>query len=160
MNNLVALLRANFVYDPETGEIARKDGSRAFGCRSSGGYLQGKWRGLNLKAHRVAWMIAVGEIDDVIDHINGDCSDNRLVNLRAVSRATNQKNRAVGRNNKTGEIGVTWRANVGRWRVQVTIDGRRRDVGAFERFEDAVRCRDEAYAKAGYHANHGRMAND
>lgn len=159
MATLTEALRANFSYCPSTGAITRSDGTRAFNSVARGGYRQGKWRGLNLKAHRVAWIMATGEEPDVIDHINGDCSDNRLINLRAVSRAENQKNRAVGRNSKTGEIGITWRRSVSRWRVQVSIDGRRREIGSFDSFEDAVKSRDEAYRNAGYHKNHGRAGH-
>lgn len=40
-------------------------------------------------AHRLIWMMVYGEWPNVIDHKNGDPSDNRLVNLRNVNQSEN-----------------------------------------------------------------------
>ena len=41
-------------------------------------------------AHRAAWAIHFGEWPKgEIDHINGDASDNRIINLRVVNRTEN-----------------------------------------------------------------------
>jgi hypothetical protein len=41
-----------------------------------------------------------------IDHINGDSKDNRIVNLRLVSRVTNNRNKKKSLNNTSGVTGV------------------------------------------------------
>ncbi len=43
--------------------------------------------------HRIAWFLHTGSFpDDVIDHINGVGTDNRIKNLRSVSQSENCKN--------------------------------------------------------------------
>lgn len=55
--------------------------------------LGGRYR--KIYAHRAAWMYTFGDIhtDDVIDHIDGNGLNNRIENLRLVSRSLNQRNR-------------------------------------------------------------------
>ena len=57
---------------------------------------------------RIIWAIANGDIDDeiTIDHVNRDCADNRLSNLRAVPYSINNRNKSKSVNNKTGVTGV------------------------------------------------------
>lgn len=59
-------------------------------------------------ASRVIWYILTGEdpLDFVIDHIDGDTRNNSIGNLRKVSRAANNKNVRLKKNNKTGFSGV------------------------------------------------------
>lgn len=61
------------------------------------------------KAHRLAWLYFYGEWPkDMIDHINGIRSDNRIENLRNSNRVHNGQNqRKAHVNNKTGFLGVS-----------------------------------------------------
>jgi hypothetical protein len=76
--------------------IARciKAGSKA-GTLDNYGYTVIKINGNIFKAHRLIWFVTYGKFPEGdIDHLNGDRSDNRIENLRDVSRSVNQQNRA------------------------------------------------------------------
>ena len=99
--------KEHFSYDPATGVIERRDGSRkrrahtgTLNRRKDTAYVVLCVDGEKHYAHRIAWLIAVGAIQPgmVIDHIDGDGTNNRLANLRAVSKAANQRNRRGQRN--------------------------------------------------------------
>lgn len=65
----------------------------ALSNKTSEGYLAGTLKKKHLKAHRVAWAIFYGEWPEgIIDHINGDRTDNRICNLRVVTTSQNMMN--------------------------------------------------------------------
>ena len=94
-------------YDPDTGKLywrmrddmpkqwnSRWHRKEAFTANHGNGYKSGRFNGKTLFAHRVIWAIVHDHWPDQdIDHINGIRSDNRLSNLRAVSRSENMKNK-------------------------------------------------------------------
>lgn len=59
-------------------------------------------------AHRLAWVHVHGSWPaGDIDHINGDKLDNRIANLRDVTRSVNKENmRSARGDNKVGLLGV------------------------------------------------------
>lgn len=84
------------------------------------------WDGENaLKISRVAWAKFNGRIPRgmVIDHINRNSQDNRLVNLRCVSVAVNNRNINKRTYNTSGLPGVT-RSPRG-WRAQISVNNRK-----------------------------------
>lgn len=93
--NLCSLKRKNgYKVDIIKGEIIGPYGKN-LGNDNGAGYKIVYIYGKNFLIHRFIYMYAYGYIDDklVIDHINRNRLDNRLVNLRAVDRSQNQKNR-------------------------------------------------------------------
>ena len=52
--------------------------------------------------------------------------------------------RTVRRNNTSGVPGVEWLARNQRWRATICFKGKRRYLGSYEKFEDAVRVRKRA----------------
>lgn len=119
------------------------------------GYREGHLLDVHVKSHRVIFKMMTGEEPDQIDHINGDRSDNRWGNLRAVDNTDNQKNAKRRKDNSSGVVGVTWypheRAN-GTWLAK--IGGKY--LGFYDSFDDAVAARRAAEVEQGYHKNHGR----
>lgn len=80
----------------------------------------------------------------VIDHINGDKTDNRECNLRHVTISQNLYNRVTTRSNKT--IGVARRRN-GTWRSYINLNNKRIYLGTFNKKEDAIMSRKIAEEK-------------
>jgi hypothetical protein len=92
-------------------------------------YLNKKY----LFAHRIIWEIFNGAIPKglVIDHINGNRSDNRIENLRICTFQQNHFNRGKQSNNKSGFKGVSWHKQKQKWVAQIKIDGRNKFLGYF-----------------------------
>lgn len=93
------LTRARFSYDENTGKFTlTKSGGRGkkgeyVTSQDSHGYIRVSVGGSRYLGHRVAWLIMKGEWPECdIDHINGDRTDNRIVNLRKLSRSDNLVN--------------------------------------------------------------------
>jgi len=128
-------------YDALTGLLHwkqnRRGGARAgevAGTRTARGSIQIHCKGKIYHAHRIAWRLAMGRWPTgVIDHINGDPSDNRLVNLRDVSQGTNQENqrRAHISNKSSGLLGVSFDARTGRWLAKISVSNRTKNLGRY-----------------------------
>ncbi len=126
---------ASFSYDADSGEIVRTakgGGSSVVGAiatqRDANGYLTLTCGGVRYYGHRVAWLFAHGNWPDgQIDHINGNRSDNRLVNLRVVSNRLNSHNRKPfgGR----AHIGVSFDARKRKWKAEIMHLGRHKFLG-------------------------------
>jgi hypothetical protein len=114
---------------------ARNVGKRAFTATTRNGYKTGRADNKQLFAHRVIWAIVHGEWPpEDIDHINGDKSDNRILNLRIASRSDNCKNRAGW--GASRYLGVS-RAPNGKWRARINLHGKERGLGVFNAEEEA-----------------------
>jgi hypothetical protein len=85
--------------------------------------------------------------DKVVDHKNGDTSDNRRSNLRICSKTENARNRKMNKTNSVGYKGVS---KVGtRFRARIWTDEGRKHLGCFETKEEAYQAYIEASRK--YH---------
>lgn len=150
-------LRELLHYDPETGVFTRRvrtaNAIRAgdvTGCRNTIGYLVISVLNRRYLAHRLAWLYAHGEwpVAD-IDHINGVRQDNRIANLRDVSRSANiQNQRRPQTHGTSGFLGVTWSKQIKRWVAAITVPtNRRKHIGCFATAEEASAAYLEAKRK-------------
>lgn len=128
-------------YDQESGIFTwlktlsnkLKDGDVA-GGKTTNGYIH---IGVNSKrylAHRLAWLYVHGEIPKHdIDHINGVRTDNRIINLRSVTRTENMQNlrKASVRNKSCGLLGATWNKALSKWQSQIKLHGKALHLGFF-----------------------------
>lgn len=142
-------------YDPVTGifrwKVCLKNGARPgdiAGHADPTGYTKLRLNGAYWKAHRVAWFYVHGEWpESVVDHINHNTHDNRIVNLRAVSINENRQNMSKYANNTSGFKGVHKFKGNGKWQAQIKHLGKRFHLGFFENIEDAAAAYAAAAAK-------------
>lgn len=83
-------------------------------------------------AQRLVWLYVYGySPTGMIDHINGDGTDNRLKNLRVVTPAENAQNRRRAQSsNSTGLLGVS--RCEGKFRSLIQINGKSKHLGVFD----------------------------
>lgn len=104
------------------GRLNAAKGSKV-GCLNSGGYFVTRINGKCIGVHRLVWLFHNGEIPEgmVIDHIDGDTTNNNISNLRVVTRRHNSQNCKKAKNNKSGVTGIyfvetgKYRATVCKW---------------------------------------------
>jgi hypothetical protein len=143
-------LRRIFSYYGDTGALHwHDDGKRADVKMSARNYMKVRFMGQVWLSHRVVWKMFTGQEPEILDHINGDGCDNRLLNLRPVSAAENSRNRTLAPA-PHGTHGVTRYGR--RWRVYAGGIY----LGLFTHKEDAISARELAEKALGYHENHGR----
>lgn len=171
------LLRQLLDYDPETGVLTwkwrdrswftnghewsrwntRYAGFPAFTYQSNDGYLKGSILGTSFSAHRVCWTIHynIGPVGH-IDHIDGNRSNNRLLNLQDTDRLGNARNVKLSRRNTTGTLGVRPYARTGKIKADVGVAGFNVHLGYFDTVAEAVEAREKANVIYGFHPNHGK----
>ena len=136
-------LREVLVYQPDTGEFYRGD-KKAGSLNARHGYIYICVDYRHYRAHRLAWLYMYGKWPDGdIDHINSNRSDNRIANLRDVSRSFNLLNAVGMTNSSTGIKGIHLQKN-GRYHAYITVDKRRTNLGYFASLEEAVAARQKA----------------
>lgn len=142
-------LKELFHYDQNTGIFTRaktvtynsKRGDVS-GYKDEFGYLQIQVDGRLYRAHRLAWLYVYGYLpENDIDHINRIGDDNRIKNLREVSRSCNNRNSGNSKANTSGVKGVSYAKKIKKWRAQIKIYGRVYVVGHYVDFDNAVCAR-------------------
>lgn len=83
-----------------------------------------------------------------VDHINGNGLDCRRENLRIATRAQNIANTGARANSRTGYKGVYLRVERMTYRAEITISGKRRNLGTYQTPEEAALAYDQAARKA------------
>lgn len=169
------VLRLLLRYEPETGKLFwrrrtrawfRSDGDAArwntrfadaegFTAKSGGRYYTGTFLGRDVLAHRAAWAIVHGEWPEVIDHLDGDKTNNRISNLRSVSLLENNRNLPKKRDNTSGHTGVRWCRFAEKWVMQIRCGNRDRVSRTFETKAEAIEEYARWKADLGYTERHG-----
>jgi hypothetical protein len=127
-------------YCPTTGEFtwksipiwSKRDNDYA-GSINNKGYRVLCIDGSKLWGHHMAWVIIYGELPDMLDHINRDRSDNRIINLRKTNKSQNGLN-SRSSNNKSGYHGVHYHKCTGKWVAQY----KKEHLGLFNTPEEAL----------------------
>lgn len=110
------------------------------------GYVIIRYQGKGYKAHRLAFLYMTGSWPpDLIDHEDGNKSNNRWKNLRVLDNQRNQENQSNQANSKNllGLKGVSCRAD-GKYFARITVKGVVHALGCRDTPEEAH----ELYLKA------------
>ena len=142
----VSRLRALFWYDANTGELIRRVAAGRWG-RIPAETIAGSLRhdgyslvdvdGVKFLVHRVSYAIAHGQWPmGQIDHIDGNRSNNKLLNLRDVEPAVNNQNqRRPKGQTQSGFLGVHRQHK--NWSAVIRVNGIRHHLGTRSTPEEA-----------------------
>jgi hypothetical protein len=137
-------LRRLLDYDPETGHFYWKVmiGDRSPVGKRAGGERNGYWRikidGIYYRASRLAFLIVHGYWpSELVDHINRNRLDDRIVNLREASPAQNLVNSKLRKDNSTGYKGVQFSKKNGKYQALGHRNGKPVHLGFFDDPEKA-----------------------
>lgn len=128
-----------YKYNEETGEVIGMKGGviRSIG---SDGYvkivLYENKKSYELSAHQFAWYFKYNEVAPIIDHINRDKLDNKIVNLRSVTTQQNAFN--------TNARGYIFDKKRNKYRAYIKVGGKNINLGRFNTASEA----EEAYKQA------------
>ena len=139
-----------------TASCGRKVGD-AIGSINGTGYRRVGIGGKYYAEHALVFLMHHGYIPSEIDHINGDRADNRIENLRAVTRSQNQYNKGKCRNNTSGHRGVSWHKPTGKWAVRISLNNRNKSMGYYDDLELAAFIAEETRLK--YYGQYAKEAN-
>lgn len=159
INKEVEMILDIFSYDKEEGCLFRKKSyheryiGNTIGTLNGRGYMLTRIGHKKYPIHRLVWIVCNGYIPVEIDHINHIKTDNRIENLREVTRSEQMKNRSMNKNNITGRIGVSIKGNV--YRAHIGVNGERIYLGDYSTFKEACIARGVAEKIHNFHINHG-----
>lgn len=163
------ILRETLDYSEDCGEFTwRVVVGKSIKAGSKAGYIQKKsesakyvlirFHGKNYPAHQLAWFYVYGRVPNgILDHIDGDGTNNRISNLRDVDNATNSKNMSMSGRNTSGCVGVSYCKKSGKWHSTICVDGKSIFLGSFYDLGVAVEIRQSANVQYGFHFNHGKL---
>lgn len=105
----------------------------------------------------IAWLLSTGELPPqgmLVDHINADHRDNRLVNLRLVTPLHSARNRRMQRNNTSGYNGVH-ETRYKRYEARLKVLGENLYLGVFDTAEEAWQAFEREKLRYGFAELHG-----
>jgi len=161
-----------FEYDRDTGKLywkvdrySNKVKGKEVGNIDGHGYRRFMYKRKKYRVHRVIWLMEYGYMPKAIDHINRNRLDNRLENLREVSKKDNAKNMSLNSKNKFGISGIS-KTKTGKYRSYITVNYKQISLGYYKNINDAISARINALKKYGFEITHGigqqlqRVKND
>jgi len=111
-----------------------KEGEEVGRCVGKRGYKTIYILGKRYYTHQIVYWLHTGEWPDLIDHIDGDKTNNAPHNLRSSSKVENALNlKACHKDNRSGFLGVTYRKDTGKYSARF----RNKNLGCYNSPEEA-----------------------
>lgn len=84
-------------------------------------------------SHRLAWLFIYGEWPNgIIDHIDGNPSNNSASNLRLSNTSLNAANKKISISNTSGFKGVSFVKSTGKWYASIKVNGKSIGLGHYD----------------------------
>jgi len=143
-NHITQELLCN-LFDYEDGRLRWKKTQKIAGCVRNDGRRVVGIKGKLYLSYRLIWMIHHGSLPDLIDHIDGNPSNDRIENLRPATKTQNGQNRnGPKKNAKTGFMGVYFDKCRNLYASEIIVNGQKIHLGRHKTPEEAH----EAYIAA------------
>ena len=146
------VLHKFYIYSPQTGELRHRKtrtgcrGGELVGALVPHGYRLTTLLRVRYKVHRIIFAMIHG-VDPgrfEVDHIDGNCQNNKPENLRLADRNQNKVNGPAYRHNPTGMRGVAFHRQSGKYQARISWQKKRVRLGCYDNAEDAARAYDNA----------------
>lgn len=131
-------LKEVLFYDPESGEFSwrKSRGTKIAGSltgnKRTDGYSYIKIDTVLYRKSRLAWFYVHGMWpSDHTDHINGNTSDDRIVNLRPATCSQNLGNRKVANKGSSGHKGIHFDTDKNRFLAYISCQTKRYFLGGY-----------------------------
>lgn len=140
-------LKQVLMYEPDSGIfywISRPSnrvsiGDKAGVVGAAHGYRLIRIDGTLYRSCRLVWLYVHGRWPaEEIDHINRDRQDDRLFNLREVSRDENARNTKLRSDNKSGHRVVFLHPKLNLWLASTRVSGKSKHIGYFKTKQEAI----------------------
>lgn len=143
-------LQNTFRYDQYSGRVyclkswGRKPAGRLAARKDRHGYFVVFFKRKPMKASRLAMILTLGRLlatNEIVDHIDGNTSNDKITNLRLTTLSGNQQNRPEHR--KGRPIGVAYHKQTRRWQAVapqkflLRCESTRKYLGLFKTKEEA-----------------------
>jgi len=109
------------------------------GCPNGNGYLHVQIDKKLYQAHRLIFLYHHGYIpENDIDHIDRNRSNNKIENLREVSRSCNMRNSTQQNSTSSGVKGLTWNKRDQKWKAYIVVNNISKYLGYYSDFTEAA----------------------
>ena len=133
-------------YDEHTGELTWRSTKQGRRGTLEAGHKRKKDKYIRVTidrklyyAHRLAWLHFYGVYPKkYLDHKDRNPQNNSITNLREATHSENMKNRKRQKHNTSGQSGVAYRKDNGKWRASINHVGKRINLGTFTTKEEAI----------------------
>ena len=151
-------VRELFDYNHQTGELTWKvrlathiNIGDVAGSPDRQGYLHVGIKGKRYKNHRLIFLYHNGYLpENEVDHIDRDIANNRIENLRELSKSCNLRNSKLYASNKSGIKGVLKKRNSNIYVASIYFEGKNRHLYYGTDFVEAAAHRLAAEQAIGY----------
>ena len=144
VNDIFELTEDGLLRRRKTSSSNAKKGMIVRGYMNNG-YVNTRINNREIRYHRLVWVLVYGDWPrGIIDHIDGNTSNNSIINLRLATDQNNSWNSKAKSTNKTGFKGVSFKEQYRKFGANIMHNKKQIFLGYFDKSEDAR----AAYVKA------------